>query len=301
MGFLTWEDEYKSKLVSAEEAVKVVKSGDVVGMALAVGGPSSHLIDALLNRANELRGVRIADSVPVRPLKIYDPVFMEKVKESFTYSSVLFNPLNRAVAKTKNVDYIHVNSSDGGIRYGKTVNVAMLMVSPPEAGMVNMGLTNFYTPEMIKGADIVIAEVNDQMPVVYGDNWIPVSEIDFFVENSSPIPLFLRKKEPSEIEFAIAENVASLIKDGDCLQMGIGSIPEAVIRLLSDKGKKDLGVVSEMFPMGLPDLIREGIVTNKLKKLHTGKTIATFCAGDEKMYEFVNRNRDCLFYPCLVY
>lgn len=297
MSWLTWQDEYESKVVSAEEAVKTVKSGDVIGWALGVTAPSSHLVDALFERADELRGVRIADSVPTRALKAYDPVLMDKLKGSFLYSSVLYNPLNRALSKTGNVDYVHVNSSDAGIRYGRTSNVAMLMVCPPEAGMINLGLTNFYTPEMIRGADVVIAEVNDQMPTVFGDNWIPISDFDYFVEHSSPIPQFLRKGEPSEIEFAIAENVASMIRDGDCLQMGIGTLPEAVVKLLGNKGKKDLGIHTEMFPMGLPNLVREGMVTNKLKRLDTGKTVATFCAGDNSMYEYVTRNSDCIFYP----
>jgi len=295
--YKTWQDEYKSKLTTAEEAVKKVKSGDVVGFGLSLGSPTSHLVDALLARAGELKGVRIADAVPIRMLKIYDPDFMNSVKESFTYSTLLFNPLNRKLAQSKNVDYQTVNSSDSGERLGQICNVAMVSVCVPEAGMVNLGLTNFFSPELIRGAELVIAEVNDQMPMVYGDNWMPISEFDCFVEHSSPIPEFKRKGEPSHIEFDIAENVASLIRDGDCLQMGIGTLPEAIIRLLRDKGKKDLGVHTEMFPMGLPDLVREGIVTNKLKKIDMGKTVASFCMGDHDMYEFVTRNPDCVFYP----
>jgi len=295
--YMTWQDEYKSKLVTAEEAVKRVRSGDVVGFALALGSPTAHLVDALLARAGELRGVRILDTVPVRMMKLFDPDFMKSVKDSFTYSSVLFNPVNRALARAGIVDYQSIQSSDCGERFARICDVAMVCVCPPEAGMVNLGLTNFYSPEMIRGAKIVIAEVNDQMPVVYGDNWIPVAEFDYFVEHSSPIPEFKRKGEPSEVEFAIAQNVASLIRDGDCIQMGVGTLPEAIVRLLRDKGKKDLGVHTEMFPMGLPDLVREGIVTNKLKRIHTEKTCASFCMGDHDMYEFVTRNPDCVFYP----
>ena len=295
--YMTWQDEYKSKLVTAEEAVKKVKSGDVVGFGLALGSPTAHLVDALLNRAGELKGVRILDAVPVRMMKLYDVEFMKSVKDSFTYSLLLFNPANRGLAREGLVDYQTVNSSDSGVRMGRVCNVAMVCVCPPEAGMVNLGLTNFFSPEMIRGADIVIAEVNDQMPVVYGDNWMPLSEFDYFVEHSSPIIEFKRKGEPTEIEGAIAQHVASYIRDGDCLQMGVGTLPEAIIRLLRDKGKKDLGVHTEMFPMGLPHLVKEGIVTNKLKRIHTGKTCASFCMGDHDMYAFVTRNPDCVFYP----
>lgn len=294
---IDWKDEYQKKLVSAEEAMKKVNSGDVVGFGLALGGPTSHLVDALCARAGELRGVRILDGVPIRPLKIYDVDFMQSVRESFTYSALLYNMLNRKLAQTRIVDYQTVQSSDAGPRLYAICDVAFVSVCKPEANMVNLGLTNFYSPEMIKGAKLVIAEVNDQMPMVYGDNWLPLSEFDCFVEHSSPIPEFKRKGEPSDLEFAIAQNVASLIRDGDCIQMGVGTLPEAVVRLLRDKGKKDLGVHTEMFPMGLPDLVREGIVTNKLKKIHTGKTVASFCMGDRDMYDFVTRNPDCVFFP----
>jgi len=295
--YTDWKDEYQKKLTSAEDAVKKVKSGDVIGLGLALGGPTAHLMDALCARAGELKGVRILDGVPIRPMKIYDVDFMRSVKESFTYSSLLYNPLNRKLAQTKIVDYQTVQSSDAGPRMYSICDVAMVSVCKPEANMVNLGLTNFYSPELIRGAKLVIAEVNDQMPMVYGDNWLPLTEFDCFVEHSSPIPEFKRKGEPSAVEFAIAEHVASLIRDGDCIQMGIGTLPEAIIRLLRDKGKKDLGVHTEMFPMGLPDLVREGIVNNRLKKIHNGKTVASFCMGDHDMYEFVAKNRDCVFFP----
>lgn len=296
--YQSWQDEYKNKLVSAEEAVKHVKSKDVVTFGLALGGPTAHLVDALLARADELEKVRIFDAVSVRPMKLYDPHFMNSVRDSFIYSSVLFTPVNRKLAGNKsNVDYQSINSSDTGERIARFTDVAMVSVCRPEGGRVNLGLTNFYTPEMIRGAKLKIAEVNDEMPMVYGENWMDVSDFDYFVEHNSPIPEMKRKGEPSALEFAIAENVASLIKDGDCIQMGIGTLPEAIVKLLHNKGKKDLGVHTEMFPMGLPALVKDGIVTNKLKSLHSGKVVATFCMGNIDMYDFVTRNSDCVFFP----
>lgn len=297
MRWMTWQEEYKSKAVTAGEAAKLVKSGDVVGFGLAFGGPSAHLVDALLDRAGELEDVRVLDPMSPRALKLHDPEVMEAVKGHITYSAMVVFPPNRKIFKTNHADYQTLQSSDCGSRMGEICNVAMVMACPPEAGMINLGLSNFLTPELIAGANIVIAEINDQMPKVYGDNWMPVSAFDYFVEHSSPIPEFKRKGEPSELEMAIAENVASLIKSGDCIQMGLGTLPEAIIRLLRDKGKKDLGCHTEMFPMGLPDLVREGIVTNKLKKLHPGKTVASFCMGDRDMYDYVTENPDCIFFP----
>jgi 4-hydroxybutyrate CoA-transferase len=294
---MTWQDEYKSKLVSAEEAVKKVKSGDVIGFGMCLTAPTAHLVDPLLDRASELENVRITDIVPIRPLRVYDAEFMSTVKGSFLYSPCLFGILNRNLAKTKNVDYQSSQSSDIGDRYYHICNVAMVSVCRPEAGMVNLGLSNFNNPELIRGADLVIGEVNDQMPMVYGDNWMPISDFDLFVEHSSPIPEFKRKAEPTGVENAIAEHVTSMIRDGDSLQMGIGTLPEAIVRLLRDKDKKNLGVHTEMLLMGLPELVREGIVTNKCKSLHAGKTVAAFCVGDHDMYEYATRNPDCVFYP----
>ena len=248
--YMTWNDEYKDKVVSVEEAVKKVKSGDVVGFGLSLGSPTAYVVEALLNRANELKGVRIIDAVPIRPMKLYDVEFMKSVKDSFIYSTLLFNVLNRGLAKAGLVDYQTVNSSDSGPRMGRICNVAMVSVCRPEAGMVNLGLTNFFSPEMIRGADVVIAEVNDQMPMVYGDNWMPVSEFDFFVEHSSPIPEFKRKGEPSHLEFTIAEHVASMIRDGDCLQMGIGSFPRPSSGCFGTRGKRILASTRRCSPWG---------------------------------------------------
>jgi len=175
------------------------------------------------------------------------------------------------------------------------------MVTPPnQKGFVNMGLTNFYTSDAIrKGRKagklrLAIAEVNEQMPVVFGDNWMHVSEFDVFVENSTKIPAFVRKP-PGELEARIAEYTLELIKDGDTFQMGIGGIPEAVVAGL--EGKHDLGVLTEMYPSGLQDLVAKGIVTNARKPFHKGKTVATFCMGDQALYDFVSENPLCESYP----
>lgn len=175
------------------------------------------------------------------------------------------------------------------------------MVGPPnEKGFLNLGLTNFYTMEAVRLGKklgklrVAIAEVNDQMPVIFGNNWMHISEFDFFVENSTKIPA-VGRAAPGEKEKIIGEHVLELINDGDTLQMGVGAIPEAVIAGL--EGKHDLGVHTEMFPIGLPQLVEKGIVTNDRKPLHPGVTIATFCIGDEGMYHYVHQNPTCRFYP----
>jgi len=141
---------------------------------------------------------------------------------------------------------------------------------------------------------VVIGEVNDRMPVIFGNNWLHISEFDFFVEKSTAIPDLIRPA-PGEQEKKIAEYVLGLIRDGDTIQMGIGPIPEAVVCGL--EGKHDLGIHTEMFPMGLPQLKGKGIVTNALKPFHKGTTVATFCLGDAGMYDHVTENPTCEFHP----
>lgn len=177
----------------------------------------------------------------------------------------------------------------------------MSLISPPnEKGYLNLGLTNFYTMEAVQlgrklgKLRVAIAEVNDQMPVVFGNNWMHVSEFDFFVENSTKIPA-VGRVAPGEKEKKVGEYVLELINDGDTLQMGIGAIPEAVIAGL--EGKHDLGVHTEMFPIGLPSLIEKGVVTNARKPLHSGVTTATFCIGDQGLYDYIHQNPTCRFYP----
>lgn len=288
-----WKDIYKRRLVSMEDAAKVIKSGDVVYTALGMGEPSLTLVNAIVARRDELRDVKVFSNVQVRDY----PWYHQGMEESFRLGTGFSTRPLWPVLRERRADYLPMTSSNAGLIFERRwfpVDVFILMVSPPRHGYVNLGLTNFYSKELIKAAKTVIAEVNEQMPVIYGDNWVHVSEIDYFVENNEPLPNFTRP-EPGETEKAIAGHVLELIEDGDTLQMGIGSIPEAIVRGLG--GKRDLGVLTEMLPVGLPRLVEEGVVTNRNKPVHVGKSIATFCLGDSEMYEFVNENPAVEFYP----
>jgi len=141
---------------------------------------------------------------------------------------------------------------------------------------------------------LTIGEVNDLMPVVFGNNWMHISEFDLFIETSMKIPAVTRT-EPGKREAKIGQYVLELINDGDTIQMGFGAIPEAVVAGL--EGKHDLGILTEMFPAGLNELVPKGIVTNDRKPFHRGKTIATFCMGDQGLYDFIAENPDCEFFP----
>jgi len=298
---MDWKEDYRKKLVSLEEMALQISSGDIVGTTMGVSECSPDVYEAILGRAGELRGVKILSAVPVRPCKLHDPKFMANLDGHINYISAFFSPSGRAQGQPNTADFLIVMSADIGEKFAMRSDVFATMVTPPnQKGFVNMGLTNFYTSDAIrKGRKagklrLAIAEVNEQMPVVFGDNWMHVSEFDVFVENSTKIPAFVRKP-PGELEARIAEYTLELIKDGDTFQMGIGGIPEAVVAGL--EGKHDLGVLTEMYPSGLQDLVAKGIVTNARKPFHKGKTVATFCMGDQALYDFVSENPLCESYP----
>lgn len=294
-------DEYKKKVISIEDAAKMVKSGDTVGIGQALGGCSPDVYHAILDRHEELRNVRIMDILQLRPCKLYDPDYMADLDGHINYMIPFGVALSRKMSAAKQTDYYPAMTSDSADKIGKHSDVFMTMVTPPnKRGYVNLGPCNFYTMETIlqgraSGKQrVTIGEVNDQMPVVYGDNWVHISQFDGFIENSTPMPIITRGL-PSEAEKTIARYVLELIDDGDTIQMGIGGISEAVVNGL--EGKHDLGVVTEMFPGGLPQLVKHGVITNSRKPLHKGVAIATFCMGDQEMYDYVRENPACEIYP----
>lgn len=298
---MNWRDEYQKKLISVEAVAKLVKSGDIVGVGHAVGAASVDIYNAILDRNEELENVKIIDVVQLRPCKLYDPEYMAKLDGRINYMPPFGLGTIRKMLSSKLADYYPVSTSDSADKIANRSDVFITMVTPPnKQGYINLGLSNFYTLETITQGRasgkqrITVAEVNDQMPVVYGNNWLHISEFDYFVENSTPIPTFSRSN-PTELEQTIANYVLELIKDGDTIQMGIGGIPEAVVSGL--EGRRDLGVITEMFPVGLPQLVEKGIVNNSRKPFHKGVTVATFCMGDQSMYDYVQENPACEFYP----
>lgn len=293
--------EYQQKLISLEEAARQVQSGDVVATGLAIGACSTDMYDAILDRHEELRDVKFFDTVQVRPSKIYDPDYMRNLDGKINFMPGFGIATTRKMGSSQMADFYPVKATDLHYKVASKTDIFIAMVTPPnQFGYVNLGLTNFYTMESIrKGREtgklrVTIGEVNNQMPVVLGNNWMHVSEFDYFVENSTPIPTFGRGA-PTERDNTIAQYVLELINDGDTIQMGIGGIPEAVVAGLN--GKHDLGVLTEMFPGGLPDLVEKEIVTNAKKPFHKGVTIATFGMGDQSMYDYLRENPACELHP----
>lgn len=291
---MTLKDEYNRKLITHDEAAKLVKSEDFVTIAVGTASCSELMTEAILNRWPELHNVTISDALQIYPSRLYDPKFMGQISENITYAPCFGSVATRNINRFKVSDYLQGSPSVGADIYKELTDVFLLMVSPPNKyGFVNLGPTCFYTPGTIRQGKksgrlrLAIAEVNDQMPIVHGDNWMHISEFDHFIEISRPLPSVPRG-EPSAVEQAISQYALELIRDGDTIQMGIGGISEAVAAGLG--GRRDLGILSEMMPTSLPDLVKQGIVNNSKKELHTGVSLATFCVGDKGLYDFLHDN-----------
>lgn len=298
---MNWQDDYKRKLTTFEEAAQLVRSGETVSMGFGPAAPSSEMYEAILNRHEELKDVVIVDALQVRKTRLYDPAFMENLLGRIDFKPQFGGGAVRGMYKARLAEFVGGTGHYTSERFAHRCNVFILQVSPPnDKGYVNLGLSNFYARDGMRFGRasgtmrLIIGEVNDQMPRIFGDNWAHVSEFDYFIEHSSEVTEFGRPT-PKEVEKQIAEYVAEQIKNGDTIQMGFGSIPEAVIPKLEDK--RDLGVLSEMFPMGLPEMVAKGIITNARKPFHKGITISTFCLGTRAMYDYVSENPKCEFYP----
>lgn len=274
------------KYVSAAEAVKVVKSGDRVYVQAAAATPSV-LTKALSERASELKNVEICHLHTEGEASYARP----ELATSFHVNSFFIGANVRHTLQAGNGSYTPVFLSELPHLFRKKVldlDVVFIHVSPPDKhGYCSLGVSVEASIAAIENARIVIAQVNPQMPRTFGDGILHVTEIDYLVDVNQPI--FGHEVAPiSEEEAKIGQYVASLIEDRSTLQMGIGSIPNAVLAQL--KNHKDLGLHTEMFSDGVIDLIESDVINCNYKGLLQGRALATFLIGSQRLYDFVNDN-----------
>ena len=190
---------------------------------------------------------------------------------------------------------VYFSEIPGLLREDLRPNVTLLQCSPPDAhGYVSLGVSVDYTKPAAEASDLVIAQVNQNMPRTLGDSFLHVTQIGCLGEADTPV-IELAPPKIGDVERAIGENVASLVRDGDTLQLGIGAIPDAVLLFL--KEKNDLGIHTEMFSDGVVELVEAGVITNKAKTLHRGQSVATFLMGTRRLYDYVNNNPAVAMYP----
>lgn len=275
---------------TAEEAIKVVRSGDSLLWPCVVGAPEL-LIQALVKRAPELRDVRITHMYT----EGYADYVLPEYAESFHLNSFFVGGNVRKATQMGFADYIPCSLSDSAriIRDGiLPVDVLLLTVSEPdEEGYVSLGTSVDCMIAALERAKYIIAQVNKNMPMCYGDARFPASKINAFVRHD--VPLLEAEFPPlTEQDVAIGKHVAALVPDGATLQIGIGSIPNAVLAQLGNH--KHLGIHSEMFSDGVLPLIEKGVIDGNCKKIDIGKHVATFLKGTQKLYDYVHKNPDVL-------
>ncbi len=283
---MNWKDLYKKKLTSVEEAVKVVCPGDRVAFSHCAG-ESLTLSQALVERAPHLDNVTIIHFLMLGPNRFCDP----GMERHFSHISLFTGASARAAVNSGRADFIPCFFSEVPRLFREgylPVDVAMLNLSPPdEHGFMSFGVAVDYTKIAASVAGTVVAAVNPRMPRTLGDSFIHVSEVDYLVEIEEPV-IEVPLPAIGPVEEAIGRHVASLIEDGATLQLGIGAIPDATLKFLTNK--IDLGIHTEMFSDGVVDLVEAGVITNEAKSIHRGKLIATFLMGTRRLYDFVHDN-----------
>lgn len=283
---MSWVDDYKKKLCSAEEAVSVVKSGDRVYISGNAATPYV-LMKALAQRKDELTNVELVHVL----LMGEDPLSKPEMEGHFRHNSLFVGPADRKAINEGRADYVPIflHQIPNLFYSGQMpVDVAMLHLSPPdEHGFMSYGVEVLASKAAAEKAKIVIAQVNDQMPRVLGDSFIHVSRVHKIVEVSEPLPE-LERAPMTEVELKIGQYIAELIDDGCTLQLGIGGIPDAVLASL--KNRRELGIHTEMVSDGVMEAIEAGIITGSRKTLHPYKVIMTFVLGSKRLYDFVDNN-----------
>jgi 4-hydroxybutyrate CoA-transferase len=279
---------YQERVTTAEEAVKVIKSGDRVFLTGNVSVPQK-LLAALVGYAPNLKDVEICQALTVGAADYVSP----EMEGHLRVNSMFISANIRKAVQEGRADFTPVLLSEFPLLFKNgvlPVDVAVIHVSrPDEHGFCSLGVEVGLSKSAAESAKIIIAEVNDKMPRTLGDSFIHVSRLTHIVPVNYDIPELMMADEGNvEIVQKIAGHVAGLIPDGATMQLGIGGIPDAVLKYLFDK--KDLGIHTELFSDGVIDLVNAGVLTNARKSLHPGKIVAGFILGTKRLYEWVHDN-----------
>ncbi|RSK29422.1 acetyl-CoA hydrolase/transferase family protein [Bacillus sp. HMF5848] len=281
-----FQELYRSKQVNVEQALEHVKSNDHIVSALAASEPREFL-SRLHTIANRVEGVVVSTCLPILDYPYFsDPSY----SNSFLMEGWFYTPTMRKMHTQKTVSYIpnHLHLAGTKRAFHRKPNIFVGTASTMDAqGYVSLSLGVTYEKEVAEQADIVILEINPNMPRTFGDTTLHISQVDHVIEVDYEVPQF-PVQTPSEKDRVIGKYIADLIEDGSTIQLGIGGIPNAVSAELL--GKKDLGIHTEMFTDGMVDLFEAGAITGRKKTLMPGKMVATFALGTKKLYDFIDDN-----------
>jgi 4-hydroxybutyrate CoA-transferase len=285
---MRWLETYESRVTTAEEAVKAVVSGNRIFLTGNCSVPQK-LLEALVARAPELEDVEICHALTTGSTDYVAPEMEGHVRAN----SLFIGPNVRQAVQEGRADFTPVLLSEFTQLFKQgilPVDVAFVHLSPPdEHGFCSYGIETGLSKSPAEAARVIVAEVNEHMPRCLGDSFIHVSHLDHVVPVDYPlVELPMTEGGPSDVHARIGEHIAGLIPDGATMQMGFGSIPDAVLSFLYDK--RDLGVHTEFFSDGVIDLVEAGVVTNSRKTLHPGKIVAGFMLGTERLYAWAHDN-----------
>lgn len=295
---MNFAEEYKRKLRTPEEAVKLVKDGDWVDYSVGIGFPV--LLDAALaKRKDELRDIKIRGSLAMQPIQAVE---QDRERRTFTYNSWHCSGYERKLCDEGLCNYIPMIFRNMASYYRRylNVNVAMISVAPMDSkGFFNFSMVNCTTRAILDAADLIILEVNEHMPHVYGgqEDCIHISEVDVVVEGAHKPLAQLPIPPATEIDEKIASLLLPHIPDGATIQLGIGGMPNSVGKLMAESDLKDLGMHTELLSDGFVDLYEAGKLTNSRKTLHRGKGVFGIALGSQRLYDWVGENQGLLSFP----
>ncbi|MDY3364091.1 acetyl-CoA hydrolase/transferase C-terminal domain-containing protein [Riemerella anatipestifer] len=282
--------------VSAEEAISIVKSGGRVFLHGSACTPNV-LIDEMARQADRLRNVEVVSITQQGNMEIAKPQY----KDSFYIKSLFVSTPVREAVNCGRGDFVPVFLSEIPLLFKNKVlplDVAIVTVSPPDVhGYCTLGTSIDVARSAIDSAKSIIAVVNPKMPRTHGDGMIHVQRIDKMIWHEEELLTIDYGSKVTDVERQIGKNVAELIDDRSTLQMGIGTIPDAVLQCLTNH--KDLGIHTEMLSDGVIDLIKNDVINNKYKGAHENRTITSFCFGTKRLYDFINDNPSIAFLDVL--
>ena len=275
-----------AKYVSINEALALVKDNDyiVTGLGSAEG---REFMTNLHTIADRVKGVMVSNCLP---MGAYEFIVNPEYKDSFTTEGWFYTPVLRKAHKNGNISFIpnHLHLASKKRLFYREPDIYVGIASMPDKhGYVSLSLSNTYEMAMIKKAKTVILECNPNAPRTFGDVQLHVDNIDYIVNVDYPMPE-IPDAEPNEKDLVIGKLIADMVNDGDCIQLGIGGIPNAVAASLY--GKKDLGVHTEMLTSGMVKLAKAGVITGKNKQINNGKMVAAFAMGTKELYDYIDDN-----------
>ncbi len=296
---MSFEAEYKQKLVTADEAVKVVKSGDWVDYGWCNGTPD--ILDrALAKRTDELTDIKLRGGILLKPLAVFE---REDAKEHFCWNSWHMSGLDRKLIARGCAYYSPIRYSELPRYYrdGNCSDVVMIVCAPMDAhGYFNFGPNASHLAAACEMARTVIVEVNENMPRCHGgfENNIHISDVDYIVEGDNPpIGEMGGGGAATEVDKAVAKLIVEQIPNGACLQLGIGGMPNAVGSMIADSDLKDLGVHTEMYVDAFVDIAKAGKINGSKKNIDRYRQTFGFGCGTKKMYDYLDENPEMMSAP----